>query len=164
MRKLRHHKKKNFKRRINFKNKKKDQLRVKPLVLAKKRWINKKKTFSPYPYIITVSFYKRNVFFTLSNIKGQTKIWTSSGRLHFKGRDKTAYMAIIQVNQFFLKRIWRLGIRCAILKLKNVSRTRIAIKKSIRMMRKICPIKFVGLFIQMQIAFNGCRKKKKRRK
>jgi ribosomal protein S11 len=158
MRKLRYNKRK------KFKNKKKNQLRTKPLIIGKNRWIAKKKTFSPYPYIITVSFYKRNVFFTLSNIKGQIKIWTSSGRLHFKGRDKTTYMAIIQINQIFFKKIWRLGIRCAILKLKNVSRTRIAIRKSIRMMRKICPIKFVGLFMQMQIAFNGCRKKKKRRK
>jgi ribosomal protein S11 len=157
MRKIRHRRK--------IKPKKKNQkLRTKPLILAKKRWVAKKKTFSPYPYIITVSFHKRNVFFTLSNIKGQTKMWTSSGRFHFKGRDKTAFMAIIQISEFFLKKIWRLGIRRAILKIKNANRKRFAVRKTIRRLRKKYPVKFVGVFMQIQVAFNGCRRKKKRRK
>jgi hypothetical protein len=41
--------------------------------LVKKRWVTRKKTFSPYPYIITIGFYRRNVFFTVADILGHTK-------------------------------------------------------------------------------------------
>ena len=40
---------------------------------VKKRWVLRTKTFSPYPYIITISYYKTNVFFTVADINGHTK-------------------------------------------------------------------------------------------
>jgi hypothetical protein len=43
------------------------------LNLVKKRWIARRKTFSPYPYILTISYYKTNVFFTVADIEGRTK-------------------------------------------------------------------------------------------
>jgi hypothetical protein len=42
--------------------------------MAKERRKVQKKTFSPYPYIMTVSYYKSNVFFTVADIEGHTKI------------------------------------------------------------------------------------------
>jgi len=147
-------------------NKKNAAKRNTTLNFVKKRWVARKKTFSPYPYILTISYYKSNVFFTVADIEGRTKGWTSTGRSGFKNKDKTTYMAIVKVTELFFKKVWSLGIRRVILKLKNVYQrsTRFAIRKSLRKTRKLYPLKYLGILFQMQVAFNGCRKKKKRRK
>jgi ribosomal protein S11 len=150
------------KEKIKF-NKKNKLVGKSRFVLVKKRWGAKKKTFSPHPYIITASFHRKNIFFTLANIEGQTKLWTSSGRLKFKGRDKTTFMAVLEVSDFFFRKLWRFGRIRAILILKNARRgNRFAIRKTMRRLRKRSPIKFIGFFMQIHVAFNGCRKKKKR--
>ena len=155
-------KKNQRKKKTKFKEKNKFVTKSR-FVLIKKRWGTRKKTFSPYPYIITVSFHRKNVFFTLANMQGQTKLWTSSGRLKFKGRDKTTFMAVLEVSEFFFKKLWRFGRIQAILKFKNARRgNRFAIQKTLRRLRKRSPIKLLGFFMQIYIAFNGCRKKKKR--
>lgn len=136
------------------------------LNLVKKRWIVRRKTFSPYPYILTISYYKTNVFFTIADIEGRTKGWSSTGRFGFKKKDKTAYMAIVKVTEQFMKKIWSLGIRRVLLKFKNVYKrdTRFAIRNSLRKNWQSYPFKYLGILFQMQIAFNGCRKKKQRRR
>lgn len=155
-------KKNKRKNKIKFKKKNKIVGRSR-LVLVKKRWEKKKKTFSQYPYIVTVSFYRKNVFFILADIQGRTKVWTSSGRLKFRGRDKTTYMAVLEISDFFFKKLWRYGRIRAILRLKNAKRgNRFAVRKTLRRLRKRSLIKFIGFFMQTSIAFNGCRKKKKR--
>ena len=134
--------------------------------LVKKRWVPRKKTFSPYPYLITIAYYKTNVFFTVADIHGQTKGWLSTGRIGFKNKDKTTYMALVRVTELFWKKIWSLGIRKVILKFKNIYKrgTRSAIRKGLRKMRRRYPLKYLAILVQIQVAFNGCRKKKKRRK
>jgi ribosomal protein S11 len=165
MKKVRHANRKDIKKNIKKHSKNKLRVKQKSFMFIEKRWIAAKKTFSPTPYIITISLHKRNIFYILSNIRGQTKMWTSSGRFLFKGRDKTTYMALLQVTNRFLKMIWRFGIRNILLKLKNLKRgKRHAVWKSLKKSKKIYPFHFVGFFFQREIAFNGGRKKKKRRK
>jgi hypothetical protein len=40
----------------------------------KKQVISRKKIISPYPYIITISYFATNVFFTVADIEGRTQI------------------------------------------------------------------------------------------
>ena len=149
------------------KNKKKlIKKKLTSISLGKKRWITRKKTISPYPYLLTISYYKSNVFFTVADIKGHTKGWTSTGRMGFKNKDKTTYMALIRVTELFYKKVWSLGVRRAILKFRNLSKRgpRAAIRNGLRKIRRLYPVKYLGLLAETQISFNGCRKKKKRRK
>ena len=145
---------------------KKIQARQTSLMTVKKRAISRKKIFSPYPYIITVSYYKTNVFFSVADIEGQTKAWTSTGRSDFKNKDKTTYMAVIRVTELFYRRLWNLGIRRVLFKFHNLRKrnTRFAVKNGLRKIRKSISLKYLGFFARTQLAFNGCRKKKKRRK
>lgn len=132
----------------------------------KKRWVTRKKTFSPYPYIITISYYKRNLFFTVADIQGQTKAWISTGRGGMKSKDKTTYMAIVKIAELFFKKVWSLGIRRVILRLKNLYQrgTRFAIRNSLKKIRHRYPLRYIGILAETQVAFNGCRKKKVRHK
>ena len=41
--------------------------------LAKKREMGIKKTIHSYPYLMIISYYKTNVFFTLADMQGFTK-------------------------------------------------------------------------------------------
>ena len=134
--------------------------------LGKNRWVIRKKTISPYPYLITISYYKSNVFFTVADINGHTKGWTSTGRVGFKNKDKTTYMALVRVTELFYKKIWSLGVRRAILKFRNLSKRgpRAAIRNGLRKIRRLYPVKYLGLLAETQVSFNGCRRKKKRRK
>jgi ribosomal protein S11 len=132
--------------------------------MAKERRKVQKKTFSPYPYIMTVSYYKSNVFFTVADIEGHTKIWTSSGRSGFKSKDKTTYMAVVRVMSLFLKKVWAIGIRHMILKFRNLYtlEASFAVRFILRKFRQRYLFKYLGFIIQNQMAFNGCRKKKRR--
>ena len=134
-------------------------------IRVKKRWKVQKKTFSPYPYIMTVSYYKTNVFFTVADIEGHTIAWTSSGRSGFKNKDKTTYMAVVRAMGLFLKKVWAIGIRHMILKFRNLHKrqARYAVRFTLRKFKHRYLFKYLGFVIQNQMAFNGCRKKKRRR-
>jgi len=108
-------------------NRKQQKIKARKVISTpvKKRWILRKKIFSPYPYVITISNYKTNVFFTVANIQGQTKSWTSTGRSKFKNKDKTTYMAVVRVTEIFYKKLWNLGVRCVLFKFKNLYKKKI---------------------------------------
>ena len=161
-----------MKKKVQNKNKKNKKVtkkltaKKKSLKLVRKRWSVRKRTPSPYPHLITISYSRTNVFFLVADIKGHTKGWLSTGRLGFKNKDKTTYMAIVRVTELFWKKVWTLGIRTVFLRFKNVSKrsTRSAIKKGLRKIRRIYPLKYLGIFANLRVSFNGCRRKKKRRK
>lgn len=172
-------------------------------------WKVRSKKYSEYPYIVTVSFFRKNVFLSASDLRGRIKYWTNAGRLGFKGGDKTQYMAIVTVAESFFKKLTRYGIRDIFLKFKNYKRPRNAIKKAIRNLKltgsrrrkknqtirrwkwQWVPIKgkktkkrmrilmnikktrklkgfrkvrFLGIWTELHVSFNGCRNKKQRRK
>ena len=128
------------------------------------RWISKTKTFSNNPYVITISHYRRNIFFTAADLTGQTKFWINSGRCGFKGRNKINKFALLTIANTFFKSIQRAGIQNLIFKYKNYNKNRWQFKKIIKGLKKKLRLKILGFFIETQIAFNGCRKKKKKRK
>ena len=146
------------------KKKKNSKLKLKkPIFLVKQRWAVRKKTLSPYPYIMTISCHKKNVFFTVADIEGKTKTWTSTGRSGFKNKDKTTYLAVVRVTEVFFKKAWSWGIRHLILQFRNVYRRadRFAVKYSLRKLKPKIVFKYLGFVVYNQMAFNGCRKKKK---
>lgn len=98
-------------------------------------WKVRSKKYSEYPYIVTVSFFRKNVFLSASDFRGRIKVWTNAGRLGFKGADKTQYMAVVAIAQKFFKKLRRYGIRKIFLKFKNYKRPRHAIKKALRKLR-----------------------------
>ena len=189
--------------------KEKKNKKQKQIVEQKKKvyipWKVRSKKYSKYPYIITVSFFRKNVFLSASDLRGRIKCWTNAGRLGFKGADKTQYMAIVTVAESFFKRLTRYGIRDVFVKFKNYKRPRHAIKKAIknlklagrkgrrrrnknktlqnwkwqtrylkgkRIREKVFfkapqnrrKIRFLGIWTELHVSFNGCRNKKHRRK
>lgn len=151
------------KKKNNFKSKNK-KLRLDQKNPVRNRWIARKKTLSDNPYVITISHYRRNIFFTAADLEGQTKLWINSGRCGFKGRDKINKMAILTVANVFFKRLCRFGIKVAIFKYKNFNKNRWQIRKAIKRFKWKRRLRIIGFFIETQITFNGCRAKKKRRK
>jgi ribosomal protein S11 len=127
-------------------------------------WKSKPKTFSLYPYIIIVSFFRRNLFLNLTDLKGQTKIWINAGQCGFSGRAKVAYMASVSIMQNFIQRIWKYGARVVILKFKNGIGPRRSIKRAIVQNRILYKFRFISFVYSLKLAFNGCRHKKKRRR
>lgn len=158
-------------------------------------WKVRSKKYSKYPYIITVSFFRKNLFLSVSDICGRIKLWTNAGRLGFKGTDKTQYLSVVTIAEKFFKKLIRYGIRDVFLKFNNYKRSRHAIKKAIKKL-KLAPkrkkyqkkqgklvwvtingkkkrimkygkprkIRFLGIWTELHVSFNGCRKRKDRRK
>ena len=131
---------------------------------VRNRWISRDKTFSNTPYVITISHYRRNIFFTAADLTGKIKFWVNSGRCGFKGRDKINKFAILTIANVFFKKLQRSGIKNLIFKFKNYNKNRWQFKKIIKKLKQRRRLKILGFFIETQIAFNGCRKKKKKRK
>lgn len=159
-------------------------------------WKVRSKKYSEYPYVITVSFFRKNVFLSASDLRGRIKLWTNAGRLGFKGADKTQYLTVVTVAEKFFKKLMRYGIRDVFLKFNNYKRSRWAIKKAIKKLKlagtkkykaqaqrwvwktvkgkkvkTILPsqngkrkIRFLGIWTELHVSFNGCRKRKDRRK
>lgn len=151
------------KKKNKFKSKNK-KLRLDQKTPVRNRWIARKKTLSNNPYVITISLYRRNIFFTAADLEGNTKLWINSGRCGFKGRDKVNKMAILTVANVFFKRLCRYGIKVVIFKYKNFNKNRWQIKKAIKRFHWKRRLRIIGFFLETQISFNGCRSKKKRRK
>jgi len=146
------------------KNYKKEIIRKKKLTHTHKEWISSSKTYSSYPYLLTISFFRRNIFFNVSDFNGKTKYWTNAGRNNFFGKTKIAKLAVITMTENFIKKIWKYGIRCVIMKFNKRGTKRYPILKGIKRGLKNHPIKFVGILTKLDITFNGCRRKKTRRK
>ena len=130
-----------------------------------KRWISRIPKYSKLPYLITISFKRKNIFLTASDFKGRIKVWTSAGRVGFKNQDKIQHYSVITITAQFLKQLFKFGITQCFLKLKNFHRNWYAFRKLIhrRKRDKELKLRFIALFIQLSINFNGCRRKKVRR-
>lgn len=147
-----------------IKKKKNQKIRSDQKNPVRSRWIARTKTFSNSPYVITISHYRRNIFFTAADLTGQTKFWMNSGRCGFKGRNKINNFALLILANTFFKTLRRSGIRILIFKYKNYNKNRWQFKKIVKRLNEKRRLKILGFFIETQIAFNGCRKKKKKRK
>lgn len=179
--------------------------------LNKEKWKKKRKKYSKYPYLITISVLRKNVYLSACNLKGHIKLWTNTGCLQFKNKEKTNFFAIITTSQLFFKNLLRYGIRDIFIKFNGYQRARFAIRKVIKLLKlpkskrrlvwqekeytkmefnkkylkskkvdkyiKVTKIKryttwakrkrkvrFLGIWTELNISFNGCRKKKLKRK
>jgi ribosomal protein S11 len=153
-------------KKIKLKKKHKSPLPNQKSLALKKPWIKRTFRHSLYPYLLVISSFRRNVFFNVTNFKGQTKCWTSSGRCGFVGRNRINHMALITVTEKFIERISNQGIRRLILIFKNYSHSHRAIVRGIKrsLKERKASIKFLGLTLKTQNVFNGCRRKKRRRR
>lgn len=131
-----------------------------------KRWLARPQKYSRFPYLITVSEFRRNIFLTAADFQGHIKFWTNAGRAGFKGRNKTEAVAITSLTKTFFKKVWDYGIRTVFLKFKHCKRAHHAVKKALRTNRFTHKnfLKLLGVWTELNLSFNGCRRKKLRRK
>jgi ribosomal protein S11 len=138
--------------------------KFKTLQLGRSTWTARRPTYSTYPYLLTISSFRRNVFFNLSDFKGQTKICTNAGLKGFSGRAKMDHLVIIKLINDFVQEIGRKGIRSILLKFHHVGQKKYSLKKGIIKALGKYNVRFIGLLTTIGIAFNGSRRKKIRRK
>lgn len=130
------------------------------MLISKKQNKNKKLyTQNKYIGIIYIQTTKNNTLLTLTDLKGNTKYWTSCGSVGFKNsRKSTTYAAQIAAENLSHKAL-HLGFFNVNIKLKGLGfgkeSTVRAIYKSGLVISKIEDI--------TSLAHNGCRSAKKRR-
>jgi len=148
------------------------------ITIVKKKWINKNnknKRFKKLPkrrylkylkqitYILNITFFRRNTFFVVTDLKGEIKLYLTCGQAGFKGKDKMAFMAITETTQKFLRLIWLAGMRRLIVKYKGYHIVRRAFKKGFKAIRKEHKFSVIAFLAIISRAFNGCRHNKQRR-
>lgn len=122
------------------------------------------KAGSKNPYIVIITKTPNNLFLTATDFSGKTIIWESSGKCGFRGKSKTAYMAVVTTTEEFFKKVWQAGIRYVFLKTKGFLGPKRNLKKIIDLTVKKYSLKFIGIEYKITTAFNGCKKKKRKRK
>lgn len=116
------------------------------------------------PHIVVITKTPNNIFIAATDFSGKVKIWESSGRCGFRGKSKTAYMAVVTTTEEFFKKVWQSGIRFIFLRTKGFLGPRRNLKKIVDLTLKKYPFKFIGIEIRSAVSFNGCKKKKRKRK
>lgn len=151
------------------------------LGIMKKKWNNKNKIKSRKQlkgknkraqsliikqslYLLTITFFRRNIFLVACNIKGEIKICLSSGQLGYKNKNKIAFVPVSETTKKFLRLVWRLGIRRVIIRYKGYHRIRKAFIKAFRTSQKKNRLNVLAFLTITHNAFNGCRQKKQRRR
>jgi ribosomal protein S11 len=89
------------KKLLNTNEKKKNQNNLKIKKIPKSIY----KTSSKVPYIVVITKTPNNLFLAATDFSGNTKLWESSGRCGFKGKSKTAYMAVVTTTEEFFKKV-----------------------------------------------------------
>ena len=111
-------------------------------------------------YIITISFLKANTTIHISDTKGNLKAFYSAGNVGLTGKQKRKRrIAISKLISLILKKTTFLGSKPVALHLKNVNFYKNLI---VRKLKRNLYLKIIKIF--NQAPYNGCRKKKLRRK
>ena len=111
-------------------------------------------------YIITISFLKANTTIHVSDIQGNLKLFYSAGSVNLSGKQKRKRrIAISKLIPLLLKKATFLGTKPVALHLNNVNFYKNLI---VRKLKRNLYIKTIKIF--NQTPYNGCRKKKLRRK
>ena len=111
-------------------------------------------------YILNISFLKTNTTVHFSDMKGNVKFFYSAGNLNLKGKQKIKRKTVIgQLIKVLFKKISFLKKKPIALHLNNVKFYKRTITKQLKKVFFIKVIKSFNL-----ISYNGCRKKKIRRK
>ncbi|XBT18305.1 MAG: 30S ribosomal protein S11 [Candidatus Shikimatogenerans sp. Tduv] len=100
-----------------------------------------------------------NIIITLTDEKGNVLLWSSSGKMKFKGSKKTTPYAAEIICKDLINRSIKLGLKKVNIFVKGISYIKDIIIKTIYNMKiKISIIKDIT-----PISHNGCRPPKKRR-
>lgn len=111
-------------------------------------------------YIINVSFLKANTAIHISDIKGNLKLFYSAGSVNLAGKQKRKRrIAVSKLITLLLKKATYLTGKPVALHLNNVDFYKPLI---IRKLKRNLYIKIIKIF--NQTPYNGCRKRKLRRK
>lgn len=111
-------------------------------------------------YIISISFLKANTTIHVSDIKGNIKLFYSAGSVGLTGKQKKKRrLAVIKLISLLLKKATFLGNKPTALHLNNVNFYKNLI---VNKLKRTMYLKIIKSF--NQAPYNGCRKKKMRRK
>ena len=111
-------------------------------------------------YIINISFLKANTTIHIADIKGNMKLFYSAGSVGLTGKQKRKRrVAVLKLISLILKRATFLNKKPIALHLKNLNSYKNII---VNKLKKTLFIRVVKSF--NQAPYNGCRKKKVRRK
>jgi ribosomal protein S11 len=111
-------------------------------------------------YIISISFLKANTTIHVSDTKGNLKLFYSAGSVELSGKQKrNRRIAISKLISLVLKKATFLGQKPIALHLNNVNFYKNLIVRKLKRNLYIKVIKILN-----QTPYNGCRKKKLRRK
>ena len=109
--------------------------------------------------IISIQSTRNNTILTLTDLKGNTKSWTSSGSVGFKNsRKSTPYAAQAATEKLVINAI-NLGFSSVIIKMKGLGRGK---QHAVRAISK-SELKITKIEERSPISHNGCRPSKKRR-
>ena len=111
-------------------------------------------------YIISISFLKANTMIHISDTSGNMKLFYSAGLVNLTGKQKKQrFFAVLRLIKLIYKKAYMLFGKPVALHLNNVNRYKVIIVKKLKQKFFIKIIKAFDLD-----AYNGCRKKKERRK
>jgi len=111
-------------------------------------------------YIISISFLKANTTIQISDIKGNLKLFYSAGSVQLSGKQKRKRrIAVSKLISLVLKKATFLGQKPIALHLNNVNFYKNLIVRKLKRNLYIKVIKILN-----QTPYNGCRRKKLRRK
>jgi ribosomal protein S11 len=111
-------------------------------------------------YVISISFLKANTTIHISDIKGNLKLFYSAGSVKLSGKQKKKRrIAVSKLISLILKKATFLGQKPVALHLNNVNFYKNLIVRKLKRNLYVKVIKVLN-----QTPYNGCRKKKLRRK
>jgi ribosomal protein S11 len=111
-------------------------------------------------YIINISFLKANTHIHVSDIQGNLKLFYSAGSVDLAGKQKKKRrIAVSKLISLLLKKATFLGQKPVALHLNNVNFYKNLI---VRKLKRNLYIRIIKIF--NQTPYNGCRKRKLRRK
>lgn len=134
-------------------------------VLSKKLFkknsvFNFSKTNNLIVYIIDITFSKSNTFLNVMDSSGKLKFFSSAGHFSLKGKNKKFRFNVFKnIYRILLTKLKFLKNKPIALHLKNVGANKFWIIKKLKTKFFIKVVRIFNLF-----SFNGCRKKKVRRK
>jgi small subunit ribosomal protein S11 len=109
--------------------------------------------------IIHIQSTRNNTILTLTDLKGNTKFWSSAGNLGFKNSRKSTSYAAQAVAELVATKALNLGFDSIIIKMKGLGYGKLA---AIRVLGK-SKLSVEKIMELTPIAHNGCRPPKKRR-
>ena len=111
-------------------------------------------------YIVYISFTRRNTWLHVTNFSGMSKFFYSAGTVFFNKNRKRIRIPIIRsIMYFLLQKLKFLFHKPMVLHLKNVKSIRFWILKKFKTKLPVLALKNFNSYV-----YNGCRKKKIRRR